>query len=183
MSEPHRKVTRAVLAQALGSVLQPGEVVACAVHAESSKGRMLYDAGGAQVAIATDRRLVQVNGWITVLKDFAGSELERDDEAMARWSSGRRLHKGRITRRYVWFGQIRDVGVDSRRSRLVRHTSDGERQSLKADVPSLLALSSAIWAGLDGPHGSALPPRHPPGNTGGWVQLFRQALRPGKRSN
>jgi hypothetical protein len=163
MSEPHRRVARAVLARALGSVLQPGEVVACAVHAKSSKGRMLFDAGGAQVAVATDRRLVQVNGWITVLTTFVEGSWERDLEAMARWSSGRPLHKGRITRRYVWFGQIRDVEVHLRRSRLVLHTSDGERQTLEADVPSLMALNSAIWAGLDGPHGSALPPpRDPP---------------------
>jgi hypothetical protein len=51
----------------------------------------------------------------------------------------------------VWFGQIRDVEVDWRRSRLILHTSDGQRQELKLDGPSLVALDSAIGAGLDSP--------------------------------
>ena len=51
----------------------------------------------------------------------------------------------------MWFGQIRDVEVNWRRSRLILHTSDGERQELKLDGPSLVALDSAIGAGLDSP--------------------------------
>jgi hypothetical protein len=142
MGEPHHEVVPAVLAQALGSALQPGEEVACAVHAKSSRGRMFTNAGGAQVAVVTDRRLVQVNGWI-----FGGPE----DPAAGLWRSGKPLDKGHISRRYVWFGQIRDVEVDWRRSRLILHTSDGHRQELKLDGPSLVALDSAIGAGLDSP--------------------------------
>ena len=129
MSEPHHEVAPAVLEQALGSALQPGEEVACAVHAKSSRGRMFTDAGGAQVVVVTDRRLVQVNGWI-----IGGPE----DPAAGLWRAGRPLDKGHITRRHVWFGQIRDVEVDWRRSRLILHTSDGERQELKLDGPSWL---------------------------------------------
>ena len=137
MGEPHPEVAPAVLAQALGSALQPGEAVACAVHAKSSRGRMFTDAGGAQVVVVTDRRLVQVNGWI-----IGGPE----DPAAGLWRAGRPLDKGHISRRHVWFGQIRDVEVDWRRSRLILHTSDGERQELKLDGPSLVALDSAIGA-------------------------------------
>ena len=142
MGEPHPEVAPAVLEQALGSALQPGEEVACAVHAKSSRGRMFTDAGGAQVVVVTDRRLVQVNGWV-----IGGPE----DPAAGLWRAGRPLDKGHISRRYVWFGQIRDVEVDWRRSRLILHTSDGERQELKLDGPSLVALDSAIGAGLGGP--------------------------------
>lgn len=134
---------------------------------------MLFDAGGAQIAAVTDRRLVQVNGWV-------GDRHSGDspDETPGLWFSGRLMQRGYITRRYVWFGQIRDVEVDPRRSRLILHTSDGKRQMLRVDGPSLLALASAIRAGLEGPGGSALPPpRDPPGNTGGWAQLFRELLR------
>ena len=108
---------------------------------------MFTTAGGAQVAVVTDRRLIQVNGWISGRSDEDGTP----DEAIGLWFSGRPLDEGCITRRDVWFGQIRDVEVDWRRSRLILHTSDGQRQELKLDGPSLVALDSAIGAGLDSP--------------------------------
>ena len=64
MSEPHHEVAPAVLARALGSVLQPGTRSPARSMRKRSKGRMFTDPGGAPVAVMTDRRLVQVNGWI-----------------------------------------------------------------------------------------------------------------------
>ena len=58
---PADAVAPAVLAQALGSQLGPGEAVACARFVRLTGGRILGSTGGgSHVVIVTDRRVMRV---------------------------------------------------------------------------------------------------------------------------
>ena len=165
-ADPHI-VRPAVLDQALGSVLGAEERVACGVFVWSCKGRILKCEADhktfPQLVAVTDQRLIKVAAWyrFDTSTDVLGLETSTS-MAMGAWQEGERLTKGRLARRYLWLGQIREVEVVRDRAGwekgLVLHTATGGRETLKAYEGALRPIEAALREGLSGPGRDARPP-------------------------
>jgi len=170
----------AVLAQALGSHLGPGEEVICARFVRLTGGRLLESSGdGAHVVIVTDRRVVRVTAreWRT-----AGDTV---DPATLKWTRGTPIDRGSLLRRSVWLGQIRHFerrwywGKDRW---LALFITDGREEGVAGRAEAIIALETAIRQVLDGPGRWTLPPPSPPSPVGSWAERLAAVLRPNRRT-
>jgi hypothetical protein len=153
---PADALAPAVLAQALGSELGPGEDVICARFVRLTGGRLLGSTGhGSHVVIVTDRRVMRVTAreWRI--------EGESVDPARFKWPAGTPIEGGTLYRYETWLGQLRDVergwywGKDRW---LALSTFDGREQGVAARAEAILALETAIRQALEGPGRWTLPP-------------------------
>ena len=156
---PPAAVEPAVLDQALGSVLGHNEAVVIAAFVQSAKGRQLRtgrDDVPPLVAV-TDRRIVKAVAWTP--SDVLGDE---GGEAAIGWRTGKLADRsGRLTRRYLWLGQIREVEIIPpgqslalfmQTCALVLQTTDGRQEIIRGEDAILQELAAAIRDALAGPH-------------------------------
>ena len=166
---PPAAVEPAVLDQALGSVLGHDEAVVIASFVRSAKGRQLRTGRDdvPPLLAVTDRRIIKAVAWTP--SDALGDE---GGEAAIRWRTGKLADRsGRLTRRYLWFGQIREVEIIppgrslalfTQTCALVLQTTDGRQEIIRGEEVVLQELAAAIRGALAGPHREALPPPRPP---------------------
>ena len=103
---PADAVAPAVLAQALGSQLGPGEEATCARFVRLTGGRLLGSTGGgSHVVIVTDRRVMRV----TAREQRVQLSETSVDPATSKWPAGRPIEGGTLYRYEAWLGQVREV--------------------------------------------------------------------------
>jgi hypothetical protein len=155
---PADAIAPAVLAQALGSELGPGEDVTCARFVRFTAGRLLGSTGsGSHVVIVTDRRVMRV----TAREKRIQFDESSVDPATYKWPAGTPIEGGTLYRYETWLGQLRDVermwywGKDRW---LALCTFDGREQGVAGRREAILALEAAIRQALGGPGRWTLPP-------------------------
>ena len=177
---PADAVAPAVLAQALGSQLGPGEDVACARFVRLTGGRLLGSTGhGSHVVIVTDRRVLRVTA--RALRHEGDSY----DPARIKWPAGTPIEGGTLYRHDLWLGQLRDVerrwywGKDRW---LALCTFDGREQGVAGRAEAIVALEMAIRQALEGPGRWTLPPPPTPDPVGGWAERWGGIVRPNRKT-
>jgi hypothetical protein len=176
-------VAPAVLAQALGSQLGPGEDVTCARFVRFTGGRLSGSTGhGSHVVIVTDRRVLRVMAqeWRHWGTDRAGYDL-----AERTWRAGRPIEGGTLYRRELWLGQLRDIerrwywGKDRW---LALYPFEGREPGMAGRAEAIVALETAIRQALEGPGRWTLPPSPPPNPFGGWAERWGAIVRPNRKT-